>query len=405
MKRLILFLLMSLTANSLFAEGRIDTLYYTKDWRYAPNETFADFYRIAYSSEDGHQSNQFRDYYITGELQGSGSFIKIDPNDDRNSIFDGECVSYYKSGKQRAVAHYSGGVLDGEFCLYAESGLIQEYGKYADGELDGLHTEFLDNGLFVQVEYSAGTPIHDYYVMGDEEGHISKFRLCDNTPYWESPELWERVMEYNNDEPWQVYNKNGLMVALTNSTVRDYGKWHRIDIVISNNSLSTIEFDPKQNITASSIDSDNIVTDLEVWSSEEYIKKVNRTQILTAALMGLAEGLSTASAGYSSSVTTTTHRSGHHSSISVSHTRTYSASDAIISGAFAMQRMANLTNLMSDEQHIKKLGYIKKNTINPGESISGYVLIKRVRGYAVKYVVNIEGAEYIFNWDFGKQRK
>ena len=70
-----------------------------------------------------------------------------------------------------------------------------------------------------------------------------------------------------------------------------------------------------------------------------------------------------------------------------------------------MQRMANLTNLMSDEQHIKKLGYIKKNTINPGESISGYVLIKRVRGYAVKYVINIEGAEYIFNWDFGKQRK
>ena len=65
--------------------------------------------------------------------------------------------------------------------------------------------------------------------------------------------------------------------------------------------------------------------------------------------------------------------------------------------------MADFGNAMVEEQEIKKLGYLKKNTIYPGETISGYVHIKRIKGETVQFIVKIETAEYIFDWNFGKR--
>ena len=64
-------------------------------------------------------------------------------------------------------------------------------------------------------------------------------------------------------------------------------KWYRIDLIISNNSMVPIEFDPEL-ITAYSVDKKNIQRDLAVWSSEQYIKKVKRAQTWEAVAVGLA---------------------------------------------------------------------------------------------------------------------
>ena len=49
------------------------------------------------------------------------------------------------------------------------------------------------------------------------------------------------------------------------------------------------------------------------------------------------------------------------------------------------------------------MGYMKQNTIYPGESVSGYVHVARVKGERVVFVINIEGAEYIYQWKFDKK--
>jgi len=49
------------------------------------------------------------------------------------------------------------------------------------------------------------------------------------------------------------------------------------------------------------------------------------------------------------------------------------------------------------------MGYMKQNTIYPGESVSGYVHVARVKGERVVFVINIEGAEYIYEWKFDKK--
>ena len=414
-KTLILVVCLISAMNITLAQDRVDTLYYTKEWKFAPNKAFADFYRVAYYPADSLQTKQFRDYYISGELQSSGNFIKIDSLDDANTIFNGECINYFKNGKPEFVRIYQQGILNGDFCIYKEDGLIKQTGKYNNGELSGLYTEFLDNGAYIQVEYLNGKPIHNYYVVGDSNGNLTKFHIADNTPMWESPLVSERKADYKDGTLWQFYNKNGVIIALTNTIIKDYGKWHRIDVVISNNTIIPIEFDPVINISALSTDIEGLTTDLQVWSSDEYLKKVNRSQTWAAVLMGVAEGMSTANAGYSTS-TTNSYYSGNtyaygsggygyggYSGTATSYTTTYDAGAAYQARVLSQQRMADFSNAMAEEQEIKKLGYLKKNTIYPGETISGYVHIKRIKGETVQFIVKIETAEYIFDWNFGKR--
>ena len=401
-KLLLLAVLVVASAGNLFAQGKIDTLYYTKDWKCAPHKAFASYYRVAFYPTNAALPKQYRDYYITDEVRGGGNFIKVDAVDDANSVFDGECTTYYKSGQVETVRNYKNGVLEGKFCTYQEDGLIKTTGSFCNGKLSGLYTEFLKDGAFVQFEYLDGKSVFDYYVKGDSKGNLTKFRIADNAPVWETPSVNERTVEFRDGTPWQIYYKNGVRIALTNRSVRDYGKWHRLDMEISNYTIDPIEFTPEESITATSVNAKAEVSNLAVWSAEEYLKKVNRTQIFAAVMLGVAEGLATMDAGHSASKTTTYHSNGTHST---SYTRAYSPTVAYQSRVLSAYHMATFTKAMSESQEFKKLGYLKKNTINPGEAVSGYVHVKRKKGEKVQFVVKIEGADYTFDWDFGKKRK
>ena len=69
-------------------QSEIDTLYYDKDWKGVENKAFATYFRIIPTSTDSNFRKQFRDYYITGELQSEGGFITIDRYDDSKSFMD-----------------------------------------------------------------------------------------------------------------------------------------------------------------------------------------------------------------------------------------------------------------------------------------------------------------------------
>ena len=200
--------------------------------------------------------------------------------------------------------------------------------------------------------------------------------------------------------PWEVYFKNGLTIALTDAIVRDYGKWHRVDLIISNNSLTPVEFNPETDMTAYSVDEHDVATDLQVWSCDSYLKKVNRSQTWAAVLMGVSEGMASAGAGYSTSTTTGYSSYGGYSSYT---TTTYNPSAAYQANMASQQRIADFGQALQDEQQVKKLGYLKKNTIYPGESVSGFVHVAWIKGERVVFIIRIEGAEYIYEWGFDKK--
>jgi antitoxin component YwqK of YwqJK toxin-antitoxin module len=423
MKKVFLAMLLAATCLPSFAQQKTQTLYYDKDWKGVEDKTFATYYRVLSVSEDNGFKKPFRDYYVTGELQGEGYYTYIDKYDDSKSVFDGNLTSYFKNGKVEQQATYANGKLEGTFIRYREDGLIDVKANYKDGKYDGLYTEFTDNGnLCMQAEYVNGVPINDWYMVSDQSGNCSKLRLSDNSPIYETPKLEEKKVEYQNGEAWPYYNKNGITIGMTNNQVKDYGKWYQIPIVFSNNSLYPIDFNP-DDIKAVLIDKKGNSTELRVYSANEYMKKVRRSQNWSMALTGIVEGLSAVNAGYSSSTTKTSYSGGSSShggavafgpggvagggysehsryhGTATSRTTSYDGFAAYQAQVIACERMARYEDALLSERKAKDEGYLKLTTVNPGETISGYVNVERKKGQSLTIYIDVQGAIYEFPWN------
>lgn len=430
MKKLLVFSLWLLGANSLFAQSKQDTLFYDKNWKGVESKSFASYYRILSGNANSNFGKRFRDYYVTGELQAEGSYISIDKYDDSKSVMDGECTTYYKSGQIEVKRNMRNGSLEGEYTIYYENGLIGSHCMMKNGKINGILTKFDEKGdICLQTEMLDGNPLYDYYILSNKDGFGGKFRISDNTPIWESPSQYEKKVEYKDGVAWPYYIKNGLMVAMTNTIVKDYGKWYRISIVVSNNSIVPVDFDPAR-ITSTLKKANGQEVALEVYSADKYMRKVRRTQNWNMALAGIAEGLAAAGAGYSSSTTQTeTSYNGYSNSYgnayaygsggyaygsyngnssyygnssTTSHTVTYDGAAAYQAQVIASNRMANYENALLQEREIKQEGYLKRTTIYPGQAISGYINIKRSKGDTMDVTIDINGAKYIFSWDIVK---
>lgn len=396
----ILSLIALIISISTYAQERIDTLYYNKLGLIAQNAVFADYYRIALYPADSTRHKEFKDFCNSGELRKEGCFRTIDSLDDSRTVFTGEVRTYFRNGNIAEKSHYANGRLHGEYASFNNDGTLKIHTYYQEGELSGTYKAYNEDGSCRIIEYNAGKPIHDYYLLSDNEGNTLKFRIIDDMPIWESPAIAERFVDYRDGAPWEVYFKNGLTIALTNSVIKDYGKWHRIDLIISNHSTTPIEFTPELNISSYSVDNQGITTDLQIYSCDAYMKKVKRAQTWAAIAMGFSEGMASANAGYSTSTTTGYSSNGV---ITTYQTTTYNPNTAYQANLASQQRLVNFSQALQEEKDIKQLGYLKKNTIYPGESVSGHVYVKRIKGERVIFIINVEGAEYLYEWKFDKK--
>ena len=406
---------------------KLDTIYYSKDWKAVSSPAFATYYRVYDANDKSPSRKPFRDYFITGELQAEGSYLTMDKTDDSKTVFDGESTIYYKNGKVQYKVNRIKNVEEGESIAYYENGLVKSHAVMKNGKIDGIFTQFNEQGdMCTQVEMLNGEPRYDYYVLSNKDGFSSKIRISDNTPIYESPSISETKVDYRDGATWLYYTKNGLLVAMNNTQVKDYGKWFQITLIIANNSIAPIEFDPEK-MTSTLQKKDGQTAALEVWSSDRYMKKVRKTQNWNMALTSIGEGLAAANAGYSSSTTQTNstyngysnyhgnayaygtggsaygsyngYGSYHGNSSSTSTTVTYDGAAAYQAQVIASNRIANYENSLLQEREIKQEGYLKKTTIYPGNTISGYVNIKRMTGSKMIVSVDINGAKYEFLWN------
>ena len=238
--------------------------------------------------------------------------------------------------------------------------------------------------------------------------------------------LNDKKVEYRNGQAWPYYEKNGIVIAMTNNTVKSYGKYFQISIVIMNGSNSSIEFNPDL-ITAGLFDKKGQGRRIRVLSSNEYMRKVKRKQNWDMAMVGLSEGLAAAGAGYSSSTTTSsTNYSGNinssgrayasgsggyaygsyrgstnysGNSSTTSRTTSYNGAEAYRAQVIASERMNNYNNSLLQDRYMREEGYLKRTTIYPGETIVGYINIERKRGVSMSILVDIGGIKYEFPWN------
>lgn len=391
MKKIVTLLLFLFFCTTYVARAQedvtVDTVYYDSKGMGVPNKAFADFYRVMIVPTDSLCSSIYRDFYLSGKIKRDGRFFKIDKQDDRNSVFDGEYKTYY------------------------ENGLIEYQGTFKNGKLEGMRSFFDKDGMScAQLEFRNGEPITDYYTLSDEYGVIGKFSLNNDSAIWESPSPEEKIERYIEGEAWPYYFKNGLLVSINVSKIKEYGKYYRVDMVISNYSMETIDFNPNE-IKAILTDSKGDQWYLGVFTAEQYMKRVQRKQNAAMIMSGIALGLSAASAGYSygTAVNTSYYSGGYGRSryggtvTTYSTIRTYDAAAAFQAQMLAGQSAAAIDRSLLLERKAIDKGYLKLTTIERGESISGYILIERKSGDLLNVVVPVYEASYGFDWDVKKK--
>ena len=423
MKKIAMTMIVVCMAISLNAQYRIDTIYYDKEWVKTPLKPFAEYFRVVVTPSDSTIHPRFKDYFMSGELQGEGTLISLSETADSLSIFDGEIVSYYKNGQKESVRHFKDGHPEGEQTRYYDNGLIMVQYHLFNGKPHGLYTRFLENDRFIQIEYSFGKPKYPYYIMGNADGQELKIRFDNNCPYYEIPEVSQRQTIFRRGARWEYYNCNGFIVAL-NMENEEFGL--QANIIVTNNSIVPITIDA-YDVSTVLVNKNGERVALETYDINKYMKKINRRQFWEAFAVGLAEAAATANAGQTTTTsygTTYTYGNashygngraydnrgnyaygswnGHSSYSGVSNTyittRSYDASAAYQTRVMSAQRMADFSNAQWQERETRKAGYIQKTTVAPGESVSGFVVIEKKRGAEMFINIKIEGVNYQFYW-------
>lgn len=204
--------------------------------------------------------------------------------------------------------------------------------------------------------------------------------------------------EYNDGKLWAYRYINGYVVGLTCYETKDnYGKYYQMQIYINNQNTQSVTFDPNE-VNAYLINKKGKTISLEVYTNEEFQKKVKRIQNLAMTLYSS----NARSAGHSTSYSTTFSPNGKTYTTMTTH---YNPNAAYQAKLAANAQIATYGKLMADERVTIEQGYLKKNTIHPNEDIVGYMNIKRKKGCNLIINVPLEGYVYTFEWDVEKKKK
>lgn len=392
----------------------MDTIYFSNTWDQTNFRNFASYYRVV-EKGDSLSVKKYKDYYQSGVLQGEGSVITIGMNDSL-SVFDGDQVNYYKSGTPETYRSFKNGVLDGDYYDFDENGLIKVKRRMKNGKDDGLYTEFRSDGTYVQVEYKDGEYAFPYYYYGDRDGRVSRIRLADNNLYFKQLNRNERKVYYREGATWQYYENEGMTVAMTVTQVKEYGRFFKIDVILTNNTVAPILFN-STDLVGKLTYSYGETSLLKTWTVEEYMKRVKNRQAWATAAMEFAEGMATASAGYSTSnsfstmqysgnITTYGSNAGYSrysgTANTYTTTTTYNAAAAYQAKVLSAQRMDAFNKEQWYDYQVKNAGYLKLNTVFPGESISGFVMLERRNGSLLTIEINVAGIPYYFDWNVSR---
>ena len=208
------------------------------------------------------------------------------------------------------------------------------------------------------------------------------------------------MSEYNDGRIWAYRQIGDFVVGMTNYEAKDdYGKYYQIAIFVKNLGEESITFDPDM-VTSSLYTNRGNTIKLQVYTYEEYMKKVKNAQTWSMALLGFSAGMNAGMAGYQTTYTTT-YGAGRMPYTQV-HT-TYNHAAATAANIAATTQMMTLSKLMADDRNTKSQGYLKITTVHPGEGIIGYMNIKRKKGELMKVNIPVGGFEYKFDWDVNRK--
>lgn len=205
------------------------------------------------------------------------------------------------------------------------------------------------------------------------------------------------VTEFRDDNEFGIIARDSVIVGVSCNTLKDdYGSYYQLNILIQNLADSSFVFEPAD-VKANLVTKWDEYEEMKVYTAQSLQKKIRNAQMWTAIAMGLSAGLNAASAGYS-----TSYVSSPYGGYTV---QTYNAGNAAMANMFATNQMILMGKQMENDRKVRDEGYLKKNTIRPGEGIYGYMLVKKQKGKKMDVTIPIKGKEYAYSWSLAKKKK
>ena len=209
------------------------------------------------------------------------------------------------------------------------------------------------------------------------------------------------VTEYREGKLWAFRDIDNIIVGLTAYEAKDsYGKYYQINVFVKNATDKSILLNPDE-IHAQLVNKRNDTISLEVYTNEEFQKKITRSQNWAMALTAFSSGLNAGMAGYTTSYSTS--YAGGIPYMSV--TTTYNPSAAYQANMASTNHIIALGKMMEGDKINKEHGYLKMTTLHSSEGLIGYMNIKFKKGQLLTVNIPLNGQLYSFAWDVRKKKK
>ena len=289
----------------------------------------------------------------------------------RNGRIDGECTKFYDSKEP---------VND-----MNKEGIIKEHIEIIDGMKNGLLAQFeTDDGKTCRLTPYLADTEEGYYVKMDIDGNYSKYDLYSDRLQLETPVKDEAKSEYSNGIAWQYYNKNGIIIGVCNTIMKEIDS-RLIGVYIINKSMEKVDLNP-ENVRIYTIKKDR-ERPFEILSEEEFekkYKKITRKNDQAYEFRTIMMKVNDLENIFSVTNKTMTVREFQHEVIS-------------------MKKLSGENRLRKGESEVKFLNYLKRTTVQPGEKVFGYLFSddKKVDNLHIHIV--IDGIDYPYEFQFNKK--
>lgn len=173
------------------------------------------------------------------------------------------------------------------------------------------------------------------------------------------------LTEWIDGEEW-VYKDNGKFWVGVTMNEDDYDGYYKAKIFVLNKTDKAVLFDPEivsARLLNQKIGTRGVVDALKVYTSDELQKKLKKQQNWTMALQGLATGLS--------------------------------STDELPQNTAANYALGKM---LEDDRRLKEIGYLKKTTLYPYKSISGYMFLGKSKGKIMLIDIPVGGDVFSFKW-------
>lgn len=164
MKRSIFMFVLIFVSVMSFGRNRVsetatvvaDTIFYAANEQAVSNAAQAAYYRLLMKQGTQMQKEDvFMDFYMNGNKKAEGGYQFVDLGNDKNTVLDGDVITYYPNGMEKM------------------------HGKYVNGKRQGYFTLNLRDGGVAVVQYQNGESKYNYFMITRPDGSQVKRPLSE----------------------------------------------------------------------------------------------------------------------------------------------------------------------------------------------------------------------------------